>query len=461
MLQKLLRTKDVATMLTAKGPRLEKTMGKWDLLFLGIGSTIGTGIFVVTGVVAATHAGPGIMFSFILAGFACVCAGLAYAELASTVPISGSSYTYAYATLGELLAWLVGWNLILEYAVSLASVAAGWSGYMMGLIDNAFGTDFVNAWWANVPANDGIINIPAIAITLILTALLVRGMRESATTNNALVFVKVGAVLLFIVLAFSEFNPENWNPLLPFGWAGVISGASVVFFSYLGFDTVSTSAEECRNVQRDLPFGLVGSLLVCTLLYIFVSGLLTGVVKFDTLDNPEPVAYALKQIGFRFGAALVAVGAVAGLTSVLLTTLYGQTRIFFAMSRDGLIPEKICKLHSKYRTPHIVTWATGIFIAVIAAFFPIDEVAEMSNIGTYFAFTATSVGVLVLRKTRPDLERKFRCPYVWFFAPAAIALCVGLASQLETLTWWRFLIWSILGLAIYFAYSIRHSKLNR
>jgi APA family basic amino acid/polyamine antiporter len=462
MFQRLARTKDIGQILQEAGRStgLHKSLGAWDLLLLGLGATIGTGIFVLTGIAAAKYAGPGVVLSFVISGIACILAGLTYAELASTVPISGSAYTYSYATLGEAMAWLVGWNLILEYAVSVASVAAGWSAYVVGLINTIFNIELPKTFTA-CPALGGVMDVPAALIVMLLTYLLVRGIRESASANNILVYIKVGAVVLFLALASPHVDTSNWTPFMPMGFSGVAAAAALVFFAYLGFDAVSTSAEECKNPQKDLPFGLIGSLLGCTLLYILVSGVLTGVVPYPELDTAEPVAYALKALGYKLGSALVAVGAITGITSVLLTTLYGQSRIFFAMSRDGLIPAGLCKIHSRYGTPYIITWITGVLVAATASFFPIDQVAEMANIGTFFAFIMTSIGVLVLRYTRPDLNRPFKCPAVYLVAPLAILMCGYLSLQLPEITWMRFVIWTLIGIVLYLFYGMRNSKLDK
>jgi len=461
LLDKFIRTKNLTRILqeaeTTNG--LKRTLGAWDLILLGLGATIGTGIFVLTGIAAATHAGPAVILSFVLSGLATIFTGLTYAELASVVPISGSAYTYCYATLGEGLAWLVGWNLILEYAVSVASVAAGWSAYTVGLINTAFSIELSKTFTA-CPALGGLIDIPAVFIVLLITYLLVRGIKESIKTNNLLVYIKFGAVVLFLILASPHVNIENWSPFMPMGISGVTSAAALVFFAYLGFDAVSTSAEECKNPQRDLPIGIIGTLVGCTSLYILVSAVLTGAVPYTELNTAEPVAYALKVLGYKVGSALVAVGAIAGLTSVLLATLYGQSRIFFAMSRDGLIPAKLCKIHPKFGTPYIITWATGLLVAGTAGMFPIDEIAELANIGTFFAFITTSVGVLVLRYTKPDMYRPFKCPSVYVIAPLAILFCGYLATELPAITLWRFVIWSGIGLVIYLIYGIKSSSLN-
>lgn len=441
----------------AKG--LKKTLGATDLVLLGIGCIIGTGIFVLTGVAAAKYAGPGIMLSFVLSGLACAFAALAYAELAAMVPVAGSAYTYTYAALGEIVAWIVGWNLVLEYSVGSSAVAAGWSGYVVGLLKSA-GVVLPKAYTA-VPADGGIVNLPAVLIALFLSMLLVRGTKESVTLNKILVVVKLIAVFIFLALAGPKVNPANWTPLMPYGFSGVAAGAAIIFFAYIGFDAVATAAEECRNPNRDLPIGIVGSLIVCTILYIVVAGVLTGVVPYTELNNAEPVAYALRAIGYNIGSALVGTGAIAGITTVLLVLMYGQTRVFFAMSRDGLIPASICKVHPKYGTPHVITIVAGIAVALIAGFTPIGIIAELTNIGTLFAFVVSAIGVWVLRITRPDLERPFKCPAVSVIAPLAILSCGYLMYNLPHETWVRFFVWSAIGFVVYFLYSYRNSALNK
>ncbi|SDF23781.1 amino acid permease [Sporolituus thermophilus] len=456
----IFRTKSIDSLKEgAEQKGLKKTLGALDMVMLGIGCIIGTGIFVLTGVAAAKYAGPGIMLSFVLSGLACAFAALAYAELAAMVPVAGSAYTYSYAALGEIIAWMVGWNLVLEYSVGSSAVAAGWSGYMVGLLKSA-GIELPHAFTA-VPADGGIVNLPAMVIALFLSALLVRGTKESATLNKILVFIKLAAVFIFLVLAGPKVNPANWSPLMPYGFSGVAAGAAIIFFAYIGFDAVATAAEECRNPNRDLPIGIVGSLAVCTILYIAVAGVLTGVVPYQQLNNAEPVAYALRTIGYNMGSALVGTGAIAGITTVLLVLMYGQTRIFFAMSRDGLIPASICKIHPKYGTPHIITLVAGIAVALIAGFTPIGIIAELTNIGTLFAFVVAAVGVFVLRYTKPDVHRPFRCPAVTIVAPLAVLSCSYLMYNLPGETWVRFIVWSAIGLAVYFIYSYRNSALNK
>ena len=436
-----------------------KNLAAVDLLMLGIGAVIGTGIFVLTGVAAAKYAGPAVPLSFILSGLTCALAGLAYAEFASIVPASGSAYTYAYASLGEFIAFIVGWNLILEYTVTSSAVAVGWSGYVVGLFASAglvLPHELVIA-----PAEGGIFNLPAVLITLFLSFLLVRGTKESVKLNRILVFVKLAAIFLFLVLAAPHVDATNWEPFLPFGYSGVVSGAAIVFFAYIGFDAVATTAEECRNAARDLPVGIIGSLFICTLLYAVVAAVLTGVVPYSMLDTAEPVAFALRHIGYNVGSAIVAVGAICGITTVLLVLLYGQSRIFFAMSRDGMVPANVCKIHRRFHTPYRVTILGAIFVSVIAGVFPIGMIAEMANIGTLSAFLIASIGVMVLRKTEPDLKRNFKCPAVWLIAPLAVLSCGYLMANLPLATWHRFGFWILFGLCVYFGYSRAHSVIGR
>ena len=436
-----------------------KNLAAIDLLMLGIGAVIGTGIFVLTGVAAAKYAGPAVPLSFILSGLTCALAGLAYAEFASIVPASGSAYTYAYASLGEFIAFIVGWNLILEYTVTSSAVAVGWSGYVVGLFASAglvLPHELVVA-----PAEGGIFNLPAVLITLFLSFLLVRGTKESVKLNRILVFVKLAAIFLFLVLAAPHVDATNWEPFLPFGYSGVVSGAAIVFFAYIGFDAVATTAEECRNAARDLPVGIIGSLFICTLLYAVVAAVLTGVVPYSMLDTAEPVAFALRHIGYNVGSAIVAVGAICGITTVLLVLLYGQSRIFFAMSRDGMVPANVCKIHRRFHTPYRVTILGAIFVSVIAGVFPIGMIAEMANIGTLSAFLIASIGVMVLRKTESDLKRNFKCPAVWLIAPLAVLSCGYLMANLPLATWHRFGFWILFGLCVYFGYSRAHSVIGR
>ena len=456
----LFRTKSIEQLQKAAADSgLVKSLGALDLILLGIGCVIGTGIFVLTGVAAAKYAGPAVTLSFILSGFACALAGLAYAEFSSIVPASGSAYTYTYASLGEFIAFIVGWNLILEYTVTASAVASGWSGYVTGLLQSA-GIGVSHAL-THVPADGGIINVPAIFITLLLSFFLIRGTQESTKLNRILVFIKLAAVFLFLLLAGPHVNTANWEPFMPFGVSGITAGAAIVFFAYIGFDAVATSAEECKNPSRDLPIGIIGSLVICTALYVVVAAVLTGIVPYTELNNPEPVAFALRYIGYNLGSAIVGVGAIAGITTVLLVLLYGQARIFFAMSRDGMVPAKVCKIHKRYHTPYLVTVLGAIFVSLIAGFAPIGLIAEMANIGTLSAFTVASLGVMVLRVTKPDVHRTFRCPMVWIIAPLAVIACGYLMMHLPTDTWIRFIVWCFFGCLVYFGYSYQHSTLGQ
>ena len=455
----LFRTKSMADMIEGTHKQgLKKTLGSLDLTLLGIGCIIGTGIFVLTGVAAAKYAGPGIMLSFVLSGLACGFAALAYAELAAMIPVAGSAYTFAYAALGEIVAFVVGWALICEYTVGSAAVAAGWSGYAVGLFKTA-GIILPKAWTA-VPADGGILNVPAIMIVSFLTYLLVLGTRESARLNKILVFIKLGCVALFLFLATPHVNPQNWEPFLPFGLSGVATGAAIVFFAYIGFDAVSTAAEECKNPNKDIPRGIVGSLLVCTVLYIAVAAVLTGVVPYHMLNNSEPVSFALRSIGMNFGSALVAVGAICGITTVLLVMIFGQTRVFLAMSRDGMIPKSMVKMHPKHGTPHRITIVTGAVVCILSGLLPINIIAELCNLGTLFAFCIVSLGVAVLRKTQPNAERPFRCPAVAITVPLAVLFCGYLISNLPKETFFFFGIWYLIGMVVYFSYSRHNTSYN-
>ncbi|HVJ50762.1 amino acid permease [Desulfitobacterium sp.] len=438
---------------------LKKTLGALDLTMLGIGAIIGTGIFVLTGVAAARYAGPGLILSFVVSGIACAFAALVYAEFASSVPVAGSAYTYSYVSLGEFMAWIIGWDLMLEYLLAASTVSIGWSGYFQILL-SGFGINLpVWATGAIGSSPGAIFNLPAVAIALIITLLISRGVKEAARFNNIIVFVKLGAVLLFIFVAAWYVKPANWTPFLPFGFKGVLGGAAVVFFAYIGFDAVSTAAEEVIDPKRDMPIGIIASLVVCTVLYIVVSLILTGVVPYQLLDVSAPVAFALQYIHQDWAAGIISLGALGGITTVLLVFLYGQTRVFFAMSRDGLLPKIFSDVHPKYKTPFISTWLTGIVVAIIAGITPINTVAELVNIGTLSAFVFVSIGVIVLRKTQPDLPRSFRVPWVPLIPILAAAFCLFLMFQLPLITWIRFFVWLAIGFVIYFGYGIRHSAL--
>ena len=456
---------------------LRRALGPVQLTALGIGAIIGAGIFVLTGQAAAQHAGPAIVLSFVLAGAACAFAGLCYAEFASMIPVAGSAYTYAYATMGELLAWIIGWDLILEYSLGAATVAVGWSGYVVSFLRD-IGIDFPLAW-ANPTgaqilvegsvAGTGIFNLPAALIALLVTALLVIGIRESGSANAAIVIIKVGVVLLFIAFGAAFVNPGNWTPFIPestgtfgeFGWSGIVRGAAVVFFAYIGFDAVSVAAQEARDPQKDMPTGILASLAICTVLYIVVSLVLTGIVPYTTLNVPDPIAVGINATGLTWLKPFIKLGAIAGLSSVILVLIMAQPRIFYAMARDGLLPPLFKRIHPKFRTPHITTMVTGVAVALIAGLFPIGDLGHMVSIGTLLAFVIVSIGILVLRIRQPELERPFRTPAVWVVAPLGALTSFYLMSALPWRTWERLLIWLVIGLVIYFAYSRHHSKLAR
>jgi APA family basic amino acid/polyamine antiporter len=449
---------------------LKRSLSAWDLTLLGIGAIIGTGIFVLTGTAAANQAGPAIMMSYLVAGLACGFAALCYAEFASMIPIAGSAYTYAYATLGELVAWMIGWDLILEYAVGSMTVAIGWSGYMQKLLSGA--GIHLPVWMSAAPGTldangnsiGALINLPAVLIVLAITALLVIGVQATARANAIMVSIKLVAIVFFIGAGFTFVKPENWSPFYAYGWQGMMAASAVVFFAYIGFDAVSTTAEEAKNPQRDLPIGILASLIVCTVLYLAVAAVLTGIVPVVDYKNDvgflnAPVAFALSLIGQDWAAYLVSAGAVAGITSVLLVMLLSQPRIFFAMSRDRLLPPGVSVVHPKYGTPYITTIITGVIVAIVAGFTQIQTVGEMTSIGTLFAFVVVCAAVLILRKTRPDAKRNFRVPFGPLLPTLGIISCFWLMLSLPVLTWVRFLVWLDLGLIIYWVYGRVNSTL--
>ncbi|MCU0292331.1 MAG: amino acid permease [Thermoanaerobaculaceae bacterium] len=461
----ILRTKPLSQILPdVDTSSLKRVLGAWDLVAIGIGCIIGVGIFVLPGVEAATHAGPGIMLSFAIAAAACACAALCYAELAAMIPVAGSAYTYGYATLGELIAWIIGWDLILEYMVGASLVAIGWSAYLVNLL-NQLGAPFgwsVPHTWSAAPwgANSGLLNLPAVLVVAVLTWLLVRGIKESARANLVMVIVKVVVIVGFIGLTAAYVNPQNWKPFMPFGFSGVVTAAAIVFLAYVGFDAVSTTAEEAINPQRDMPIGIMGSLIVSTLLYMAVAAIMTGIVPYQELGVADPVALVLNRLNMHWASALVSVGAITGITSVLLVLLLGQPRILFAMSRDGLLPAALSRVHPRFRTPYMTTIVTGSIVAVSAALTPINVVAELCSIGTLFAFMIVSAGVVILRHTRKDMHRPFKVPLFPVVPILGVALCGYLMASLPLMTWLRFGIWLAIGLAIYAGYSYRHSKLS-
>jgi APA family basic amino acid/polyamine antiporter len=483
---------------------LKRCLGPINLLSLGIGAIIGAGIFVLTGAAAAQFAGPAIVFSYVLAGVGCAFAGLCYAEFASLIPIAGSAYTYGYATLGEIFAWIIGWDLILEYAFGAAAVASGWAGTVVAFLQdfginlppqftNVPGTVMVlyeGRWvplvtvqkaltdagldWHTLQHTTAIFNLVAFLAIVAVTTVLVVGIKESANLNTAIVFVKVTAVLIFIgvagayVLKHPAVAAANWHPFIPpntgafgdYGWTGIARGAGVVFFAYIGFDAVSTAAQEARNPKKDMPIGILGSLAVCTVLYILVSGLLTGVTHYSTLNVAAPVALAIHATGVRWGSIVVNAGAIAGLSTVMLVMLLGQSRVFFSMSRDGLLPQWAGAIHPRFRTPWISSITVGIFVACFAALVPIGILGQLVNIGTLLAFVIVCAGVWVLRRKRPDLPRPFKTPLVPLVPILGILVCLALMASLPGDTWLRLIVWLVIGMAVYFGYGRHHSRVQ-
>jgi basic amino acid/polyamine antiporter, APA family len=483
---------------------LKRALGATNLITLGIGAIIGAGIFVLTGAAAAQYAGPAIVLSFILAGIACAFAGLCYSEFAALIPIAGSAYTYGYATLGEIFAWIIGWDLILEYAFGAATVASGWSGYVNSFLQD-YGihlppsltatpsTDMVmyNNRWERLatilptlklrgvdPATlihvQGSFNLIAFLGIAAVTVILVIGIKESANLNSGIVIVKVGIVLTFIAIAGAfllkhpDIATQNWHPFIPpntgvfgqYGWSGIARGAGVIFFAYIGFDAVSTAAQEAKNPQRDMPIGILGSLVICTILYILVSGLLTGIVSYTTLNVPDPVAVGIDHAGVRWGSILVKLGAIAGLGSVMLVMLLGQSRVFFSMSRDGLLPKWAGAVHPRFRTPWISSITVGIFVAIFASLIPIGILGELVSIGTLLAFVIVCAGVWILRVRRPELARPFKTPWVPFVPIMGILVAALMMVSLPLSTWLRLIIWLAIGMFIYFGYGRNHSRVQ-
>jgi APA family basic amino acid/polyamine antiporter len=487
---------------------LKRALGALNLTTLGIGAIIGTGIFVLTGTVAALNSGPAVVLSFTLAGVASIFAALCYSEFASLVPMAGSAYTYGYATLGELIAWIIGWDLILEYALGAVTVAIGWSGYVVSFLEDiginipgalsaARGTHLIDVpaaiagavhvkpGWQVVSDQlmgliqgagtdpttlsqvTAIFNLPAVIIIALVTTLLVIGIKESANVNSVIVIIKVAVVLLFIVGAAHAVNSANWHPFIPpntgvreeFGWTGVMAGAGIVFFAYIGFDAVSTAAQEAKNPQKDMPIGIIGSLLICTVLYILVSGIATGIVPYQQLNVPDPIALAADRAGLGWMSTLIKLGAIAGLSSVILVMLLGQSRVFYSMSRDGLMPQFINKVHPRFQTPYITSIVTGVAVAFFAAILPIRDAASLVSIGTLLAFVIVSIGIIVLRLREPNLPRAFKTPAYMIVAPLGALSALYLMISLPWVTWRRLIVWFAIGMVVYFAYGIRNSRL--
>jgi APA family basic amino acid/polyamine antiporter len=462
---------------------LNRVLGRWGLTSLGIGAIIGGGIFTLTGIAAHDHAGPALALSFVIAGVGCLFASLCYAEFSSILPVEGSAYAYSYGTMGELFAWIIGWNLILEYMMGATTVAVAWSGYFEKLL-HQFGIDppmwlmndmvtaAVKAKEAGIAAPEFAFNLPAFLITWVVTAILVKGIKEAAKTNNMIVILKVAVVLFVIFVGFFFIDTNNYHPFIPkevinpdgsssFGWSGVVTAATIVFFAYIGFDAVSTQAGEAINPKKDVPFAIIMSLVICTVLYIVVSLVLTGMVPYNQLDIKAPVASAFEGVGMPWATVLITIAAVAGLTSVMLVMMLGQTRIFLGMAKDGLLPFKVFgKIHETYKTPFRSTILVGAVVSIVAATTPINKVSEMCSMGTLLAFAMISIAVLIMRIKQPELERPFKTPAVWFVAIAGATFNFGLMYFVRPDTWVAFIVWSTLGLVVYFLYSRKHSHLN-
>jgi APA family basic amino acid/polyamine antiporter len=503
-MSQLFRRKPVADLVAEGTSTLKRTLGPVQLTSLGVGAIIGAGLFSTVGTAAAggadhLGAGPALIISFVLTGIACGFAALCYAEFAAMVPTSGSAYTYSYATLGELVAWIIGWDLIIEYAVGNVAVAISWSGYFQELlrgfglsVPSWLGIDFRTAGQAAAqvaqataagidPSTLGaavlrsadafvsaphlfglpiVFNLPAFLIVALITIVLVKGVNESAWTNTAMVILKLAIVAFFLIVGAFYVKPENWHPFAPNGFKGVSSAAAIIFFAYIGFDAVSTAAEEARNPQRDMPIGIIASLIVCTVIYIAVAIVLTGLLPTPQLDTAEPLATAFSGLGMQWTAAIISLGAVFATTSVLVVFQLGQPRIFFSMARDGLLPQWAARVHPKYKTPHITTILTGVFVGVFAAVANIDEIVQLTNIGTLFAFVLVALGIIILRRVDPNRPRPFRTPFVPLVPLLAVFCCGYLMFELPAVTWWRFVVWLAIGLVLYFLYGYRHSRLR-
>ena len=477
LLRKLLAVRPVQPRELAGAERLKQTLGPWSLMSIGIGATIGTGVFVLTGTVAANQSGPAITLSLLIAAFGSTLAALCYAEFAAFLPVPGSAYSYTYATLGESIAWFIGWNLLLEYAISASAVAVSWSAYVVNLL--AGWHIHLSGIWVNAPlqesatghlvATGAIINMPAVLIVAAMSVFCYVGIRETAGATNFMVALKVGVIVIFVVAGLKFISPGNWHPYIPhntgtfghFGWTGVLQGAGIIFFSYVGFDTASTTALEARNPQRDLPIGIIGTLVISTVLYVAMAAAITGMVPYLKLNDAEPVAVALDaHAALSWFGSFLKVGIIAGMTSVILTSLLGQPRILLSMADDGLLPPAMSRCHPRFKTPHIATAVTGIFAALIAGVFPLEVLADLISIGILLAFAVVCIGVLVMRVKRPDVLRPFRVPAAWLTCPLGAIVCAGMTYFLSNATWIRLVIWTVLGMSIYALYGYKHSKLR-
>ena len=479
MIKQLLATKPFDHLAAEhRDSKLKRVLGPWQLTLLGVGCTIGTGIFVLTGLEAARHAGPAIVISFIIAGIGSFFAGLCYAEFAAMVPISGSAYTYSYATLGEFAAWFIGWDLLLEYMFAAGTVAVGWARYFMKVLDH-FDINFLppaltsaplaNPQGLEIVTTGAVLNLPAMAIAATAAAICYIGIRQSSVVNSIVVLLKVGVILAVIGFGAAHISTANWTPFIPpntgvwgqFGWSGILRASAVIFFAYIGFDAVSTAAQESRNPSRDMPFGLLMGLGICTLLYILMAATLTGLMPYTLLNDAAPVAVALESHpDLKWLSVWVIFGALAGLTSVILVMILGQSRILLAMARDGLLPAALGRVHERFRTPHVATAIVGTVAAVMAGLFPIDILVQLVSIGTLLAFMMVCASVLVLRYRRPDLHRPFRVPLPWFCCLAGVLFCGGMALTLQSVAWVGLVLWAFIGIVVYFTYSRHHSKLK-
>lgn len=456
--KKLFHTKPIGSD-THEQTNLRRCLTATDLTMLGVGAIIGAGIFVLTGIAAATQAGPAVVFSYLLAGLACGFSAFAYAELASSVGGCGSAYGYAYASLGELIAWIIGWDLLLEYGMDGATVSIGWSGYVQEAL-RAIGITLPASLLTD-PFHGGIMNLPAVLIIVALATVLSIGVQESVRFNKIVVYVKLAVIALFIAIGIFNFDPDKWQPFLPFGLQGIVNGAGLIFFAYIGFDAVSTAAEEAINPQRDLPIGIIASLIICTVIYVIFSALLTGMMNYPSLNVSSPVATALIHLGYRFSAEVIAIGAIAGLTTVILVMLFGASRVFLAMARDGLLPRAFAKIHPTSQTPRRLIWVIASIMAINAGLLPINQVANLVNMGTLAAFAVVCAGVVVLRYTKPDMPRSFRTPWSPFVPLLGVLMCIYLMTSLPAITWISFGVWTIVGFLIYFGYSRSHSVLGK
>nr|WP_106781915.1 amino acid permease [Lysinibacillus timonensis] len=458
----LFRKKDITQLLDKNNAtQLPKTLGAFDLVMLGVGAIVGTGIFLLPGTVAATHSGPAIIFSFIIASIVCALAGMCYSEFSSSVPVTGSAYTYSYIVFGELIAWIVGWALVLEYGLAVASVATGWSSYFVNLLEGlniSIPTALAGPF---DPANGTFINLPAIFIVLAIAFLLTLGVKESTKINKIMVFVKVGVILLFVFVGVFYVKPTNWQPFMPFGFDGVLSGAALVFFAYLGFDAVSSAAEEVKNPQRNLPIGIIGSLLICTLLYVSVSLVLTGIVPYTGLNVSDPVSFALEMVNQNWISGIISLGAVVGMMTVILVMIFGGTRLLYALGRDGLLPKVMHEVDKKRKTPIKNTWIFATLVAFCAGFIPLGQLAELVNMGTLIAFSVVSIAIIFLRRNKNLPQNGFKVPLYPVIPILSFVSCIFLLSQLSISTWIASAVWFIVGLALYFLYGQKNSTLNK